>query len=242
MAYTKTTWANGIAPAINATNLNNIETGIFNNDAAITNLDNVTKYITATAGSNGDFKINISNILATNMILYVNFPAATTNTANARISIDDGTTYKNIKFFDSTQTIASEVESKKKTLYYDGTDFILTDYEYSRTNANGRFIKYKDGRLTNIKVVSTSVTVSSADGNIYKSGTIDLGSLAAPFTSINSSAFEIVASGTGFVWCGYYYQYPVTTTSWGRRIIVSGASIGSATSFSISCFATGMWN
>lgn len=28
MAYTKTTWVNGSAPAINATNLNKVETGI----------------------------------------------------------------------------------------------------------------------------------------------------------------------------------------------------------------------
>ena len=35
MAYTKTTWQNDQAPAINATNLNHIETGIFDNDALI---------------------------------------------------------------------------------------------------------------------------------------------------------------------------------------------------------------
>ena len=33
MAYTKTTWQNDQAPAINATNLNKIEQGIFDNDA-----------------------------------------------------------------------------------------------------------------------------------------------------------------------------------------------------------------
>lgn len=36
MAYTKTTWVNDQAPAINATNLNKIEGGIYNNDALIT--------------------------------------------------------------------------------------------------------------------------------------------------------------------------------------------------------------
>lgn len=35
MAYTKTTWQNDQAPAINATNLNKIEQGIFNNDALL---------------------------------------------------------------------------------------------------------------------------------------------------------------------------------------------------------------
>lgn len=36
MAYTKTTWANGSAPAINATNLNKIESGIYDTDGALT--------------------------------------------------------------------------------------------------------------------------------------------------------------------------------------------------------------
>jgi hypothetical protein len=39
MAYTKTTWVNSSAPPINATNLNKIEDGIFDNDSAITTLD-----------------------------------------------------------------------------------------------------------------------------------------------------------------------------------------------------------
>jgi len=38
MSYTKTTWQNDQAPAINATNLNHIETGIFNNDAMLTSI------------------------------------------------------------------------------------------------------------------------------------------------------------------------------------------------------------
>ena len=38
MSYTKTTWVNDQAPAINATNLNKIETGIFNNDSMLTSI------------------------------------------------------------------------------------------------------------------------------------------------------------------------------------------------------------
>lgn len=38
MSYTKTNWVNDQAPAINATNLNKIENGIFNNDAIITSI------------------------------------------------------------------------------------------------------------------------------------------------------------------------------------------------------------
>ena len=36
MSYIKTNWQNDQAPAINATNLNKIEDGIYNNDALIT--------------------------------------------------------------------------------------------------------------------------------------------------------------------------------------------------------------
>ena len=38
MSYTKTTWQNDQAPAINATNLNHIETGIYDNDSNITDI------------------------------------------------------------------------------------------------------------------------------------------------------------------------------------------------------------
>jgi hypothetical protein len=46
MAYTKTVWVNSSAPAINATNLNKIEDGIFNNDAAITTASGTVSTLT----------------------------------------------------------------------------------------------------------------------------------------------------------------------------------------------------
>lgn len=41
MAYTKTTWVDGTTPAINSTNLNKIENGIYNNDSHIGNVANL---------------------------------------------------------------------------------------------------------------------------------------------------------------------------------------------------------
>lgn len=38
MSYVKTNWQNDQAPAINATNLNKIETGIYDNDSLITGI------------------------------------------------------------------------------------------------------------------------------------------------------------------------------------------------------------
>lgn len=40
MAYNKTNWVNGQAPALSAENLNKIEEGVFNNDANISILQN----------------------------------------------------------------------------------------------------------------------------------------------------------------------------------------------------------
>ena len=85
----------------------------------------VDKYITAVAGSNGDFYVTTPIALATNQIVYIAFPSATNGASNARLSVDGGTTYKNIKL--STIRIASEVASRKLSLTYDGTDFVPLD-------------------------------------------------------------------------------------------------------------------
>lgn len=45
--------------------LTHIEEGIYENSVNIKKVNNVTKYITATAGADGDFYIDIENDLAT---------------------------------------------------------------------------------------------------------------------------------------------------------------------------------
>lgn len=129
MAYVKTNWENTPATTspINSTNLNKIEDGLFDQDARITNTENAIKYLTATADTNGDFKINVTNSLETNMILNIEFPAATDNTDNARLSIDDGTTYKNIYFRDGSQALASHIENKRIGLYWNAINWIIVE-------------------------------------------------------------------------------------------------------------------
>jgi len=91
---------------------------------ALTTIAGKIKYITATADINGDFYVTIphSSGLAINDIVRISFPAATINTSNARLSIDGGTTYKNI-FCDGVQVKAVIPENTPLTLYYDGTEF-----------------------------------------------------------------------------------------------------------------------
>lgn len=51
MAYSKTTWINGASPAINATNLNKIETGIYDIDAIVTDHTSTLANLSSTVGS-----------------------------------------------------------------------------------------------------------------------------------------------------------------------------------------------
>lgn len=89
-------------------------------DSDTLKLNNITKYLTATAGSNGDFYVDIDNALETNMIVNVIFPLATSLSSQARLSIDGGTTYKNI-----SDLLAQFVYKQKLTLRYDGTKFVI---------------------------------------------------------------------------------------------------------------------
>jgi hypothetical protein len=122
------------------------------------NLGNVTKYIVATATTNGDFKINITNTLATNMKLLINFPAATNGASNGRISTDDGANYKDILDFAGANAVATNVQSSTRQLIYNGTAWVLDDLDYG-SNANGNYTRYKDGTMIcrNRKTVNTTI-------------------------------------------------------------------------------------
>jgi hypothetical protein len=92
------------------------------------NLSRSERYLTATAGLNGDFYVNIdgANTLATNDIVRVAFPTATTGTANARLSIDGGVTYKNIVDLQTnTEIEARWLQANKYELVFNGTNFTV---------------------------------------------------------------------------------------------------------------------
>lgn len=110
---------------IEGDNLTHIEEGIYENSVNIKKVNNVTKYITATAGADGDFYINIENDLQTGMVLYISFPTATNPASNARLSIDGASgTYVNIKNTRGVQILGALVQNSKETLVFNGTDFI----------------------------------------------------------------------------------------------------------------------
>lgn len=95
MAYTKTTWVNNQAPAINADNLNKIEDGIFNNDAAVSNLTTevgkktvsyaVQTTLTVAGWTGGSQTVNVEHVTATNTIIVSPIPDHQDNYSGAGI-------------------------------------------------------------------------------------------------------------------------------------------------------------
>lgn len=100
-------------------------------------VNEIGKYNTATAGTNGDFNATLKGTLSSGDIVRISFPTATVPTSNARLSIDGGTTYKNVFF--GIQLLASEIENTNQTVYYDGTQWQLSNKKNTITaylNAN----------------------------------------------------------------------------------------------------------
>lgn len=150
MAYTKKTWKDypDTSTPITADDLNNIEEGIENVD---TRLSDEEYYVTATAGSNGDFHVTLSNTtLTTNRVVKIAFPTATNPASNARLSIDGGTTYYNLTNNNLNQLKGAGVENLKGVLVFDGS--------------NWRIEKIGDINLTVNIAPNTQITLSSVIG------------------------------------------------------------------------------
>jgi len=172
MAYDKVTYNNGTAPAINETNLNK------NEDATELN----TLFNTATISVNSDYILDIDSFysLSTGSKISIDFPTAIDDTQNARLSIDNGSTFKNI-FQDGSQILGSAVEDTQQTLYYDGTQFNVTGVSQSQlSNLLVRAIvtatdtEFYDSSGNLIHTVAGANPTSITFDNVVQSGLIDI--------------------------------------------------------------------
>jgi len=153
------------------------------------NISRPERYLSATAGANGDFYVTIPNgvNVAAQDIVRISFPAATNGASNARLSLNgSGGTFRNIVW--STTRIASEVQSKQLMFRYDGTNFVPLETEFfpitytpTVTAASGTITTASASAsyitIGNVVVVTFSVTVTTAG-----TGTGSL-NLTSPFTS-----------------------------------------------------------
>jgi len=130
------TWLSTVDAAINETlagqlqtNIDAVQADVDANQGDIENqIEVIQKYNVVTADTNGDFKCTLDGLstLASGGVVKVSFPSATLNTADARLSIDGGINYKNIKYLTSGNNVSSIlIEGNELELMYDGTDFII---------------------------------------------------------------------------------------------------------------------
>lgn len=209
-------------------------------DAINGKLDSITKFITSTAVSAGDYKINITNELLSGLVVYIYFPAAATNTQNARLSIDNGSTYKNIKFFDGTQTLASEIETTFQRMYYNGTDFILLVESFSRTTTNGVYTKYKNGTMIWVgSKTESSIVINVAVGSIYRcsGATYGLANFDVTFAAAPAVSATIETNSPSWL----LQRNPYTSTTNTGYVLIGAGTSSTASDVKVVYHAIGRW-
>ncbi len=127
MSYTKTTWQNDQAPAINATNLNKIEQGIYDNDVNISGINetlgvDTNTWIGTTAYGEGD-------IVIYNDKIYQNISGTSTTTNPA----EDTTNWDEITIFD-TDSINDDLIDKTKFINNSSTNSGVKTYSCNYIN------------------------------------------------------------------------------------------------------------
>lgn len=131
MSYTKTQWVNDQAPAINATNLNKIEQGIYDNDSAIsTNTTNIGDLTTLTTTADTDLVSAINEVdshadtNATNIgDLTTLTTTAKSNVVSAVNELDNLKATKDV----ATTSTAGLMSASDKTLLNNETTYSTTE-------------------------------------------------------------------------------------------------------------------
>ena len=123
MAYTKTVWVNGGVPAINATNLNHLEQGIFDTDAGLTTTNANLAALDVEAnfgwfGLSGTWAYSSAD--APTFVLTVNANVTTILTVGMRLKLTQTT----VKYFIIT-AIGAYSGGNTLVTVYGGTDYTL---------------------------------------------------------------------------------------------------------------------
>lgn len=176
MSYVKTNWQNDQAPAINATNLNKIEQGIFNNDANISGINgtigvDTNTWVGTTAYGKGD-------IVIYNDKIYQNISGTSTTTNPA----EDTTNWDEITIFD-TDSINDDLIDKTKFINNSSTNSGVKTYSCNYINnsdsystnevkTNKRWIDGKPIYRKVIKQVCDGGSIITINHNISNLGEI----------------------------------------------------------------------
>lgn len=238
MAYTKKNWKDfpDTSTPITTEGLQNIEDGIENVD---NRLSDEEIYTTATAGNNGDFHVTLTNTTLTNgRVVKISFPTATNGTSNARLSIDGGVTYINVRM-GSVNVIAEELQNRRLEMVYDGTYFGFVG-SIRGSNANGEWIKYADGTMICRRNIIATLNCSSVWGSLYY-GTHDvIYDFPQIFIEEPDVQLTLLMTSSTSGWLGNYLMPVVTNTSFADFAIFRATS-AEKVSVKLNLLAIGKW-
>lgn len=176
MSYTKTNWQNDQAPAINATNLNKIEQGIYDNDGNISVINgtlgvDTNTWVGTTAYGEGD-------IVIYNDKIYQNISGTSTTTNPA----EDTTNWDEISIFD-TDSINDDLIDKTKFIKNTNTNSSVNTYSCDYVNNANTYsttetktdMTWIDGKPIYRKVLSfsTNATINVWDNHPHGISNLD---------------------------------------------------------------------
>jgi hypothetical protein len=106
--------------------INNSENALSIRNKINNGLEINSQFNLASISANADYSLNLDTYyeVANQSKISIEFPSAIDTGDNARISLNNGTDYNNIKSEEGVQLLGSDVEGKFLTLTYDGTDWI----------------------------------------------------------------------------------------------------------------------
>lgn len=107
----------------------------------------------------------------------------------------------------------------------------------SGSNTNGEFIKFDDGTMICTKTYSGTVGFTSAQGSLFVTGAIVLGSFAQPFVSRPKIKRELITSAP-YGWLSTLLTH--TETDAGRCVVLKPTS-ATGVAVSIDIIAVGRW-
>lgn len=202
-------------------------------------VNQIGAYNTAVAVTNGDFKTTLVGTLDTNDIILVSFPNATNGTSNARISIDNGVTYKNIVDFVGKNVVASNIQASKRRLLYNGTSFVLDDVDYG-SNSNGSYTRYKDGTMICTRSIDKEMSCNNSWGSLFYGYDSTVYKFAQEFISAPKlflTAFQRLNSS---FWLSNYYNTIVNKDSFYNYSIMRATSADTV-ALTLNVLAIGRW-
>lgn len=207
MAYQKTTWADGQTPAINSTNLNHIEQGIYDVDQAISGISVPEVKTTNTTSDTATYSCTYTNTALGNKL--------NTSAVKTSKTTSDSDTY-------SCTYVNSKIKTSRTTSDND---------TYSCTYVNNWNGAYDNSNNSNLKY-GYQGEIQCKPKNLYNDSTGTTGTVNLSETSANFNYLEIFYYAK-IANTNYYNSVKVYSPNGKKAVLISANAISTAMVLSI---------